>query len=73
MSLCWRDPEKPCDLSKCCYDAGCRAVFEYWKFAHGKEWQQMIENALEKERLERMEKTALQYCLQSLPDLEGCL
>jgi len=54
---CWRqrpdqDPT-PCDKSKCCYDASCQAVFDYWKFASSEEWKRMVERELAKERLSK--------------------
>jgi len=36
-------------MSKCCYDASCKALFEYWKFANSKEWKEMVSKELEKE------------------------
>jgi len=36
-------------MSKCCYDASCQAVFEYWKFANSEKWKKMIKQELEKE------------------------
>jgi len=51
---CWRDradrDPKPCDKSKCCYDASCQAVFDYWKFANSDEWKEMVKRELAKER-----------------------
>lgn len=55
-SYCWRQRAdrnpKPCEMSKCCYDASCKAVFEYWKFANSEEWKRMVMVAkeLKKER-----------------------
>lgn len=68
--ICWRDPKKICEMWKCCYDAGCQAVFEYWKFAHGKEWQELLRREIEKEKQKRLEQAKIQACLQSLPNLE---
>ena len=53
-SYCWRQRAdrnpKPCEMSKCCYDASCEAVFDYWKFAHSQEWKKMVAEELKKER-----------------------
>lgn len=50
MGQYWRSIEKKeCPMSKCCYDASCRAVFEYWKFANSEQWKKMIQEELEKE------------------------
>jgi len=50
MGQCWRSTErKECPMSKCCYDASCQAVFEYWKFANSEKWKKMIKQELEKE------------------------
>lgn len=58
-SYCWRQRAdrnpKPCPLSKCCYDASCQAVFEYWKFINSKQWKDMIKKEMEKVKKE-MEK-----------------
>ena len=39
-----------CEMSKCCYDASCQAVFDYWKFAHSDEWKEILRREIEKER-----------------------
>lgn len=46
IRICWRDPHKQCELSKCCYDASCNAVFKYWKFANSEEWHQALLKAI---------------------------
>ena len=51
VSRCWRDMTKPCENMKCCYDASCKAVFEYWKFSNSKEWKRMVAEELRKEKV----------------------
>jgi len=46
---CWRNPTKDCDNFKCCYDASCQAVFEYWKFANSDQWKMILKEAIKKE------------------------
>ncbi len=46
---CWRDLTKFCLLSNCCYDASCRAVFDYWKFANSPKWKEMVAEELKKQ------------------------
>jgi len=53
-SYCWcvrpdKNP-KACEFSKCCYDATCKALFDYWKFAQGKKWREILKRELEKEK-----------------------
>lgn len=48
VSRCWRDMTKPCENMKCCYDASCKAVFEYWKFSNSEEWKRMVAEELRK-------------------------
>jgi len=52
MGQCWRErtKRKECPMSKCCYDASCHAVFEYWKFSNSKQWKKMLKEEMEKER-----------------------
>lgn len=54
MGQCWRErtKRKECPMSKCCYDASCHALFEYWKFANSEKWKKIIEQELEKEKRE---------------------
>lgn len=40
--------EFECAHSKCCYDASCKAVFNYWKFANSPKWKKMLEEELER-------------------------
>lgn len=49
LGVCWRNMEKECVLSKCCYDAGCQAIFDYWKFANSAKWKKMIAEELKKQ------------------------
>jgi len=53
MNICWRDPKKQCQNAKCCYDASCQAIFEYWKFANSKEWKNMVEKELKRQAGEK--------------------
>ena len=50
MKHCWNSPTelKECDKASCCYNAACLAVFDYWKFAHSKEWKEIVARELEK-------------------------
>jgi len=58
-SKCWRDLKKDCELSKCCYDASCQAVFDYWKFANTPTWRDMVAAELIKEVLKEKEADEL--------------
>jgi len=56
-SICWKsrkEPFKECDKSKCCYDAACRAIFEYEQYANSEYWLKIREKceALTKELME---------------------
>jgi len=57
-SFCWAvRPDKnppPCDKMSCCYNASCKAVFDYWKFANSKEWKKIVAQELVKDK--EMEK-----------------
>lgn len=50
---CWRDLTRKCLLSKCCHDASCRAVFDYWKFANSDTWKAMVAEELKKVALQK--------------------
>lgn len=55
LPFCWAvrpDRErKRCEHMKCCYDACCLGVFNYWKFAQGPQWQEILKRELEREKL----------------------
>lgn len=50
---CWRDIEKRCDRSMCCYDASCQALFHYWKFANSPKWKKMVAEELKRQALQK--------------------
>jgi len=50
---CWSDIKKRCVLTKCCYDACCQALFNYWKFANSDKWKEMVEAELTRQALEK--------------------
>lgn len=55
MRHCWKvraDRNPPeCEHAKCCYDASCQAVFDYWEFANSDEWKRIVQREFEKEKL----------------------
>lgn len=61
LAQCWRErtERKECPVSSCCYNASCKALFEYWKFSNSPEWKKMVQEELERVRHEEDSQNTL--------------